>query len=121
MKTVDELKIDFGVSEDQELAAIMGKSAQAISNWRRTGVPAIAERQAIAILQKNNSHGSAIVTGGSNHIDIHHSSQVSEPQTAYSPALAALTGLAETLPEAMKWRLVKVAIDMKDEQDSSKN
>lgn len=50
MITVQELKTIFGVSENQELADKLKCSAQAISNWKRDGVPALAERKARALM-----------------------------------------------------------------------
>lgn len=50
MFTVDELKKEFGVFEDQELAEKFNRTASAVSLWRKNGVPAAIERKAIELL-----------------------------------------------------------------------
>jgi phage repressor protein C with HTH and peptisase S24 domain len=53
MITVDELKKLFKVGEDQELLSVLGKKSKGtVSKWRADGVPAIVEREALAILAK---------------------------------------------------------------------
>jgi len=52
MKSVDDLKRLFGVREDQELADIFKRSPGAVSNWRKTGVPASIERRADELLKE---------------------------------------------------------------------
>jgi hypothetical protein len=52
MLTVDFLKEKLGVKDDKDLADILGKTPGAISNWRKSGIPAIVERKAIALLKE---------------------------------------------------------------------
>jgi hypothetical protein len=52
MLTVQELKEKFGVRDNTELARELNCTAQAISNWNATGIPALAERKALAILKQ---------------------------------------------------------------------
>lgn len=51
MITADDLKKKFGLDDDKDLAAILKRSPQAVSNWRRDGVvPATIERKALELL-----------------------------------------------------------------------
>jgi hypothetical protein len=50
MITIDFLKEKFGVKDDQDLAIELGKTPGAISKWRKSGIPANAERKALEIL-----------------------------------------------------------------------
>ena len=51
MLTVEDLKIKFKVLEDKDLADKLGRSPQAVSNWRADGhVPASIERKANELL-----------------------------------------------------------------------
>lgn len=53
--TVDELKRLFGFEEDQELAAVLGKTKAAVSIWRNNGeIPAAAEKKARGLLGSKN-------------------------------------------------------------------
>ena len=52
MITVQQLKDKFCVEENQQLAEALGCTAQAVSNWKRSGVPAIVERRALEILRE---------------------------------------------------------------------
>lgn len=56
------------------------------------------------------------VFNGDNHnINIHDGSKISEQATPYSPAFEALKGIAETLSESKRWKLVGLAVDMQEE------
>lgn len=52
MITVDELKVLFGVREDQELGPFFGRGKGAVSAWRRKGVPASIEIKARELLAR---------------------------------------------------------------------
>jgi hypothetical protein len=52
MITVDELKRLFKVEEDQQLADIFDRTPGAVSNWRKTSVPASIERRASEIMRE---------------------------------------------------------------------
>ena len=44
--TVDELKKIFGVSEDQELGPLFGRTKAAVSVWRKKGIPPAIQMKA---------------------------------------------------------------------------
>lgn len=117
MLSVDDLKGKFEVEEDQQLAEKLGKSAAAISKWRKYGVPALAERKALELLSSGNSGTSMQVNGNNHHIDIHHAGVTNETPPNYNSANSALKGIAETLPENRVWELVKIAAGMKSEEE----
>jgi hypothetical protein len=52
MMTVDSLKEKLGIKEDRALADVLGKTPGAISNWRKTGIPAKAEREALELMRE---------------------------------------------------------------------
>lgn len=52
MITIEFLKNKFEVSDDKDLAEILGRSPGAISNWRKTGIPAAIERKAYKIMEE---------------------------------------------------------------------
>lgn len=113
MMTVDELKRILGVTEDQELAEKLNKrSASVVSNWRKAGrVPTNIELVCRDIIKNT------VINGNGHQIDVYNASHGIDKQQAYSPALVALKGLAETLPESKKWKLVKLAIELRDDEE----
>ncbi|NTW87813.1 MAG: hypothetical protein HGB26_01515 [Desulfobulbaceae bacterium] len=113
MLTVDLLKEKFGVKEDQELAVLLGKSPAAISKWRNSGeIPALAERQAAAILQKGPY--TTAIHGDNNHIAVH---QVADPlATDYSPATATLLDIMKEWSERKRRMLLGKAIEMNGDE-----
>lgn len=95
----------FKVEENKELAVALNCSAQAISNWKKDGVPAIVERRAIEILKKKGI--------------------VSEPETPYlvpaagtkKPSQLFIEGLIATFNDEQLKEAARAILEVEARED----
>jgi hypothetical protein len=106
MLTIEFLKHKFGVSEDKDLAGILGRTPGAVSNWRNSGIPAAIERKAYKIMKERGIPTETEREEG----------RVTEPATPY-PADPLRVAIEEELNKLSRAKLSKLLNQLVEENE----